>query len=98
MEHNTFPNPNFMILNQNKSNLASETLQIDEQVMTTNPRVRRDRVGTQIKKGNKRHLVTFSDQVGTNLIDRVEVESYKTFNMIHKQPIDSCSCVVCRII
>jgi hypothetical protein len=95
-EQNTLSNPNLLILTQNKSSLNLKTVESGEQLYT-NFRPRRDRIGTQISKGNKKHLVTFNDQLGSRLIDRVEIESYKTFNVLQKTPVDSCSCVVCNI-
>lgn len=55
--------------------------------------IRKDYKGTVIQKGNKSHKVSFIDQVGrNNLIDEVEVESYKQFNFDLNNMNENCAC------
>ena len=78
------------MLKQNKSNYTTNLKNVN---------IRKDRIGTLILKGKKKHLVTFNDQIGDVLIDIKYIESYKKYNVRSKNIIvDSCSCVLCHII
>ena len=56
-------------------------------------RGRRDRFGTRIEKEQKRHRITFRDNVNAGkLADVHEVESYRQYNVLVETTTTGCQC------
>ncbi len=69
-------------MNNNFNNNIQKNKKIDSNNVLKDMKIRKDANGVPIIRGKKRHRVTFKDMIDIKfeLIDEVEVESYKDYN------------------
>jgi hypothetical protein len=81
------------------NNQNSKAEQINKDEVKSKSKKRRDYSGSEIKKGGKKHKVTFRDKISNQeFFDIVEIMSYKIFNEDISQKKKSlcanCRCVI----
>jgi len=98
------------ITNNVVNNKIINSKQIPSSNVLKENRIRKDFKGNPILKGGKKHRISFKDLIGknNNLVETIEIESYKAFNAFNETIIEdddkkdikdqndntSCSCVI----